>query len=210
MILLVVRLLLVYGATAALLVYLAHRFVRPVSLRVALFLSLAPALLTGKALLTAGVQAPLGITYEAPPLSAYRAEMGVGKPRTPILSDVVASYIPWRKAVREAIQNGRLPLWNRFQLAGDPLLAVQEPAVLHPATWIGLLLPLEQAWTFEMALRSFLALLAAYLFFRELRCRELASCLGAVGWAFSNYLVFYLGFPLSPATAPFPPKRAMR
>jgi hypothetical protein len=30
------------------------------------------------------------------------------------------------------------------------------------------------------------------------------AAIGAAGWAFSNYLVFFLGYPLSPAAAPFP------
>lgn len=204
MFLLVLRLVAVYAGTAALFLFLAHRFVRTVRLPAALFLACAPALFTGKALLTGGVQAPIGITYEAPPLAAHRAEMGIPRTRSPILWDVVASYIPWRKAVRDALERGELPLWNPYHSAGEPLLAMQEPAAFHPATWIGLLLPLPQAWTFEMALRWFLALAAAYLFFRELRCGDLASLLGAAAWAFSSYLIFYLGFPLSPATAPFP------
>lgn len=202
--LLALRLFAVYAAAAALSLLVVSRFVRPVRLRSALLLAAAPLLLVGKAFVTAGVYAPLDILYEAPPLSAFRAEVGIGAPRSPVLVDVVASYIPWRNAVREALENGRLPLWNRFQLAGEPLLAVQEPAVFHPFTAAGLLLPLPQAWTLEMALRLFLALLCAYLFFSELGCGELPSTLGAFGWAFSGYLVFYLGYPLSPATAPLP------
>ena len=130
--------------------------------------------------------------------------MGTEKTKTPILSDVALQEIPWRKAVREAVKNGRLPLWNRFVLAGEPLLAVQQHAFFHPATWIGFLLPLAQAWTFEMALRYFLSLLCAYLFLRDLACGEAAALLGAVGWAFCDYMVFFLGYPLTPAAAPFP------
>jgi hypothetical protein len=89
-------------------------------------------------------------------------------------------------------------------LAGEPLLAVQQPAVFHPGTWIGFLLPLAQAWTFEMALRYLLALLSAYLFLKDLKCGEMAALAGSVAWAFSDYIVFYLGYPLSPAAAPFP------
>jgi hypothetical protein len=202
--LLALRLFAVYAAAATLGLFLASRFVRPLRLATALLLAAAPLLLTGKAFVTAGVLAPLDIHYEAPPLSAFRGELEIGAPRTPVLVDVVASYLPWRAAVREALENGRLPLWNRFVLAGEPLLAVQEPAALHPFTAIGLLLPLPQSWTLEMALRLFLALLCAYLFFRELGCGESPATLGAFGWAFSGYLVFYLGYPLSPATAPLP------
>ncbi len=202
--LLVLRLFAVYAAAAALCLLAVSRFVRPIRLPAALLLAAAPLLLVGKAFVTAGVYAPLDITYEAPPLSAFRGEVGVGPPRAPVLVDVVASYIPWRKAVRESVENGRFPLWNRFALAGEPLLAVQEPAAFHPFTAIGLLVPLAQSGTLEMALRLFLALLCAYLFFSDLGCGELPAMLGAFGWAFSGFLVFYLGYPLSPATAPLP------
>ncbi len=204
MLLLVLRLLAVYFATCALSFFLVNRFVSRVRPIVALFLALGPFLLTGKAMLTAGVYAPLDIAYQAHPLAARREEMGIGKTRSPILGDVVFQEVPWRKAVREAMKNGRLPLWNRFQLAGEPLLAVQQPAVFHPATWIGFLLPLAQAWTYEMAFRHFLALLAMYLLLRDLGCAELPSLLGAAGWCFSDYLVFFAGYPLSAAAAPFP------
>jgi hypothetical protein len=202
--LLVLRLLAVYFATVAAALFLAHRFVSPIRARVGLLLAFGPFLLVGKALLTAGVHAPIDIAYQAPPLSSLAARMGTEKTKTPILSDVVLQEIPWRKAVREAVKNGRLPLWNRFVLAGEPLLAVQQHAFFHPATWIGFLLPLAQAWTFEMALRYFLSLLCAYLFLRELACGEIAALLGAFGWAFCDYMVFFLGYPLTPAAAPFP------
>jgi hypothetical protein len=200
----VVRLLAVYFATAAVSLWLAHRFVRPVSRTAALVLALGPFLLVGEALATAGVHAPIDITYLSSPLAQHKAEAGIDGVQTPLLSDVVYQEVPWRKAVREAFKNGRAPLWNRFILAGEPLLAVQQPVVFHPATWIGLLLPLSSAWTFEMAFRYFLALLSAWLFLRELGCRNWAALLGAVGWAFSDYMVFFLGYPLTPAAAPLP------
>jgi hypothetical protein len=48
--------------------------------------------------------------------------------RTPLLSDVVCSSIPWHAAVRDALLHGRLPLWNPYLLGGEPLLAVQQAA----------------------------------------------------------------------------------
>ena len=198
------RLLAVYFASAAGAIWLADRFVAPVPRRAAAVLALFPFLLVGRALVTGGVHAPIDIPYLSSPLAAHAGEQGIGKVQTPLLSDVVYQEIPWRKAVREAAKNGRLPLWNRFILAGEPLLAVQQPVVMHPATWISFLLPLPQAWTYEMALRYFLALLCAWLFLRELGCREDAALLGAVGWAFCDYMVFFLGYPLTPAAAPLP------
>jgi hypothetical protein len=202
--LIVVRLLAVYFATCALALFLAGRFVRRLSRPIVLFLVFAPGLITGRAMLTGGVFAPIDIVYQAHPLAALRQEMAFAKTKSPILGDVVFQEIPWRKAVREAVKNGRLPLWNRFILAGEPLLAMQQPAVFHPSTVIGMLLPLAQAWTFEMSFTLFLALLCGWLFCRELGLSPVACCVGAVGWAFSDYLLFFLGYPLAPAVAPFP------
>src|SRR5690349_2712356 len=42
--------------------------------------------------------------------------MGI-ETRNGLLIDVVTSYIPSQKAVRDAVKNGRLPLWNRFHIA---------------------------------------------------------------------------------------------
>jgi hypothetical protein len=202
--LVVLRSLAVYGGTAAVLLGFAHRFVLPLSRRIALLLALLPLVFTGHAMLTGGVFAPLEIAYEAEPLRARRAEFDIGRTMNPLTVDVVSQMIPWRKAVRDAFQSGRLPLWNDHLLAGAPLLAVQQPAVLHPGTWLGLLLPLPQAWTFDMTLRILLGLVSGYLFLRALRASEIAALFGAAAWAFSDFLVFFVGYPVTPSVAPFP------
>ena len=75
-------------------------------------------------MVTGSVYGPIDITYGGYPLESKRAEMEIFDTRTPLLSDVVFSYIPSRKAVRDAAKNGHLPLWNRFSMAGEPLLNV--------------------------------------------------------------------------------------
>jgi hypothetical protein len=193
-----------YAATASLALLAAHRWISPLKSRAAFVLALLPLLFTGRAALTGGVFGPVDVLYAAEPFASVSRDHGIAAMRTPLLHDVEAQMFPWHKAVREAVKDGGVPLWNPFLLAGEPLLAVQQPAVLHPATWVGLLLPLPQAWTLLMSLRLFLALLSAYLFLRDLGCGEAPSFLGAAAWGFSDFLVFWLGFPLSNATAPFP------
>ncbi len=204
MALLVLRSLAVYGLTAAAFLLIARRHVCAVSLRAGLLLAAAPLLFTGKAMLTGGVYAPLDIAFDGSPLLAHRAELGIGPTRNPLAVDVVSQMIPWRQAVREAVENGRFPLWNRFVLAGEPLLGVAQPAVFHPGTWLGFLLPLPQAWTFDMSLRIFLSALCAYLFFHGTGASEPAALLGAIGWAYSDFLMFFLGYPVAPSVGPFP------
>jgi hypothetical protein len=201
---LIVRSLAVYGGTAVLLLFLVHRYVVPIRVRVGVLLALAPMLFTGQALLTGGVPAPLDITYHSEPLHSLGPELGIAGTQNPLLVDVVSQMIPWRKVVRESFAEGRLPLWNPYLLAGEPLLAVMQPAVFHPGTWLGFLLPLPEAWTFDLTFRMLLALVGAYAFFRGSGSSELAALLGAAGWAFSDFLVFYLGYPVSPSVAVFP------
>jgi Bacterial membrane protein YfhO len=203
MILIVLWSLVVYAGTAAVLLWLFDRFVVPLRRRVALLLAIAPLLFTGKALLTGGILAPLDSAYQAEPLHSYSAEAGIVA-TNPLLVDVVSQMLPWRQAVREAVFQGRFPLWNPYVLAGEPLLGVQQPAVFHPTTWIGFLLPPPQAWTFDLTVRLLLALACAYAFFRGTGSSELAALLGAAGWAFSDFLLFYLGYPVTTSVAVFP------
>ena len=195
--------LAVYGGAAALVLLAAHRWIERLTRRSALILAAMPLLLTGPATFTAGVYAPIDILYGAEPFTSHPLKPA-GPARTPLLSDVVCSMIPWQQAVRDALTHGRLPLWNRFLLAGEPLLATQQPAVLHPATWIGLLLPVPQAWTLQMSLRLLVALLSAFLLLRDLGCREGPGLIGAVAWAFSDFMVFWIGYPVANAIGPFP------
>ncbi len=83
--LLVLRLLSVYFAGCAVSLFLVHRFVIRIRPGVALLLAFGPFLLTGKALLTAGVYAPLDIAYQGQPLASHRDEQGIGPTRSPIL-----------------------------------------------------------------------------------------------------------------------------
>jgi hypothetical protein len=196
--------LALYGGTAALAFRIAHRRVLPVSLRAALVLGALPLLFTGRAILTGGILAPLDVAYEAEPLHAIAAEHGFGKTANPLLVDLVSQMLPWRQAVRDCLAQGRLPVWNPHVLGGEPLLGVAQPAVLHPASVIGLGLPLAQAWNFDLSLRMLIALGSAFLFFRGIDSSEVPSLLGALAWAFSDFLIFFLGYPVTPSVAPFP------
>ena len=191
---------MVYAASVALTVALARRFVGDVPRRFAVALALLPLVLTGKAVL-------LGQLYG--PADLYRADepwrrLPGPAPVNSILSDLAFANLPWRAAVRDALANGHAPLWNRFVLAGSPLLGTGQAAVLHPATWLGIALPVPLSFTFSCAYTLFLAFLSAFLFFRDFRLSARAALTGAAGWGFSTYVVFWVGWSVGPATATFP------
>src|SRR6185369_8663464 len=110
----------------------------------------------------------------------------------------------WAKAVRESVKTGHFPLLNRFMLSGDVLLGTMQPEVFHPSTILGFLLPLATARTLGFAVMFFLAGASAFLYFRDLEVAEAAALFGACGWAYSAFLVFWAGWNVSWAAAPFP------
>jgi hypothetical protein len=187
---------LLYAATAVALLFLADRYVGSISRGMAAALLLLPLLFTGRAVFTGGVYAPVELPYEVPPLSDYRQELRVGPPRNPMLTDIAFIMIPWREAVRRAVGEGEWPHLNRFELCGDPLAAVMQPAVYSPFTWIALLLPAAVSFTYTASMAFFLAGLGAFLFARELGRTEIASLIAAAIFMFSAPIALQILWPL--------------
>lgn len=167
-------------------------------------LALLPLVFTGKAFLRGDLYGPADLYFQHDPWKAVAAESGVHRIHNPILSDLAFASLPWRAAVREAFVHGRLPLWNRFVLGGNPLLGAAQSGVFHPSTWLGIFLPLALSWTFSCAFTIFLALVSGYLFFREFCRSDLGALTGAVGWGFSTYVLFWDGWAVGPSIAAFP------
>jgi len=193
-----------YAVSAALSVGLARRYVGDVPRRAAAVLALLPLVFTGKAVLRGELYGPADLYSTSDPWRAAAEARGAPAPANPILSDLAFANLPWRAAVREAVANGRVPFWNRFVLAGSPLLATAQAGVFHPATWLGLWLPVPLSFTFSCAFTLFLALLSAFLFFSDFRLGPRAAMAGAVGWGFSTYVVFWVGWSVGPSTATLP------
>jgi hypothetical protein len=147
---------------------------------------------------------PSDLYFTANPWKAIAAERGIASAQNPILADLAFANLPWRAAVRESAAHGHLPLWNRFVLAGNPLLGAAQAGVFHPATWLGLWLPVPLSWTFSCTFTLFLALLSGFLFFGDFGPGTRAALVGAAGWGLSTYMVFWNGWSIGPSTATFP------
>jgi hypothetical protein len=196
--------LALYAITALALLWLADRFVTPVSRRDALLLVLLPLVFTGRALLTGGVYAPVDLPYLTEPLREMRGPLGVPRPHNGILSDLYAQMIPWRKAVQFAWMHGQWPLWNPFILSGTVLAAAAQPAAYSPFTLVACLLPVPAGLTFSAAITFFIAGLGAYLFARELGCRELVALIAATGWMYAQPMAFFVLWAVGGAWAFLP------
>ena len=196
---------LAYAAFAGLALGLTHRLVRRLRAGAAIALALLPLLFTGGALLTGRVYAPIDLLYGSLPLADQRRELGLPRePHNPMLWDLAFQIIPWRAAVQAALRSGEWPLWNPGILAGDPLAPSAQPAPYHPVNLICALLPLSRGVTFAAAATFFLAALGAFLFLREVGCRESVALVGALGWMGCDFMAFWVGWPLGLAVAGLP------
>jgi hypothetical protein len=168
-------------------------------------LAVLPLAFTGKAMLTGSLYGPADLYYGHEPWKRIASAQGITGIANPILSDVSFQGFPWRAAVFEAARAGKAPLWNRFLLAGNPLLGSAQAGVFHPSTWLSLLLPLPLSFTFSATFTIFLSLLCAFLFFADFGLSPRAATVGALGWSFSTLLLFWNGYAegLTLAALPF-------
>src|SRR5436305_7528770 len=185
-----------YAALALAFLALSHRLIVRLTWRAALGLALLPLCFTGRALLTGRIYAPLDLAYDGQPFRPHAAAYEMDDLHRGILTDLYSQMIPWQQAVRYAVHQGEWPLWNPFILCGDPLAGSGQPAPYYPVNVLALLLPLPLALTFGAAAQLFLAALAAFLYLRDLECREIAAVFGAMGWAFCSFVAFWLEWPL--------------
>lgn len=188
---------LLYAATAAALLWFCHRWVLRISRPAALILFLLPFCYVGYPLVANRAFGPFDFAWVTEPLQPLRSEYGVGADYRGVLSDVACQMIPWRKAVQWTISHHEWPLHNPFILSGDNLAAAAQPAAYSPFTLLACLLPIGTSFTFTAAMVFFIAGLSAFLFARELRCRESAALIASAGWAYSSALAFFVLWPLS-------------
>ncbi|MEA2162855.1 MAG: hypothetical protein QOK37_982 [Thermoanaerobaculia bacterium] len=181
---------LLYLLSAAGTLLLVRRFVT-LSRRAAAALILLPLCLTGRALVTGRVYAPVDLAYHFDPLASMATRVGIERIANPLPSDVAAQFVPWNAALRWSIAHGQWPLWNSFELSGNVLVAAAQSAPFHPVTLLGLLLPMPDALGFMASMTYFLAALGMFLFLRKLQLRSLPALFGAAGWMLSTYVITY-------------------
>jgi len=181
---------LLYLLSAAGTLALVRRFTA-LSRVAALVLLLLPLCLTGRALVTGRVYAPIDLAYHFDPLASMATRVGIERIANPLPSDVAVQFVPWNAALRWSVAHGQWPLWNPFELSGNVLAAAAQSAPFHPVTLLGLLIPAPDAFGFMAAMTYFLAALGMFLFLRNLELRQLPSLFGAAGWSLSTYVVAF-------------------
>jgi hypothetical protein len=155
-----------------------------------------PSLTGEKILLPLDILAWPGIylpaTPEAPRVSVHN----------PALSDQVLALEPSRRFAAAEMRAGRIPLWTPYGFAGAPFA---DFAKYSPFNLVYTLLPSPFTLAWIQLLKSLVAGLGAYLFFRRaLRVSFWPAAFGAWCYPLSGFFVLWQGYPSTFVTAWFP------
>ncbi len=117
-------------------------------------------------------------------------------PRNPALSDQVTQFYPWQHLAAETLRStGKTPLWNPYEMTGQPLVANSQSALFYPPN--RLLRWLDPAWvtTIRCLLNLVLAGLFSYWLGREWNLSRWGACLAALSFMLCGPLIVWLGHP---------------
>jgi len=138
--------------------------------------------------------APTDLLLRYPPWSVIAPEGFVEK--NILRGDVVDSYIPSLKQIKDAVSEGDLPLWTPLMSQGRPLAATLNNTFFHPLTLVFVtLLPLDMGFSLLVLAKLFLAGLFMYLFLRKWDVSWAGSVLGGLAFMFCGFNIAWLMWP---------------
>ncbi len=130
----------------------------------------------------------------------------LGLPHKPIADDIFRHQYPMKVLALHLMSSGQLPLWNPYNGAGQPLLAMMHPGFLNPINMLFLFSPPQIAWGLLVALQTFVLGLSTYLFMRKLGLSKMASLIGSlalissgfviVRYLYTEFLYVFAGLPM--------------
>jgi hypothetical protein len=162
--------------------------------QVAALLLVLLAVFFGRALFTGRKLVPADLAFTDPVYIAH-APAEFTTPHNVLLYDQAYQFYPWRLYATQALRQGSLPLWNPYVYCGAPFMAEDQPAVLYPLNILSYILSPANAVLFTAIARLLIAGLATYWFLRTIGVDRLGAVVSTVTFAFSGFLIVWLGHP---------------
>ncbi|MCP5039854.1 MAG: YfhO family protein [bacterium] len=110
-------------------------------------------------------------------------------------SDLYQEHYPVAKYGGEMLAQGRIPLWNPYQLNGLPFLAVPHSRIFYPPNWLYLWPQTGIAIEVDLVFRWLFAGIGLWLFVRVWGMGHLAGFAAATSFMLSRWLVDALIWP---------------
>jgi hypothetical protein len=108
--------------------------------------------------------------------------------------DAYPYHMPIERAVRAAIEQGELPLWNPLFANGQPMAANPAYEVFYPPQWLTYFGPFLRGFALHILLHVYLALLGMYALLRALALGRPASLFGALSFGLGGFLLGTVAF----------------
>lgn len=156
-----------------------------------------PVVLAGHTLGPFGTLAPMVRTELRPPVAPWDV----------LQADAVLQFYGWRDLVLQSWRAGEVPWWNPYAFGGNPLLANSQSGALYPLhVLLGLAhVPTPQAVWILAAAHLALAGLGATFLARRIGASHEGALVGGLAFAWSPFLLAWLGLGSVPATVAWIP-----
>ncbi len=129
------------------------------------------------------------VFYYSPWKDETEAGYGLHVPNKPLGFDNLKLFYPLKKFTVDQMKSGNIPLWNPFVFSGNVHLATYQSAVFYPLNFLYFLLPMADAWSLLVIVLPILSGWFMYLFLTSLGLSPKSSLFGAIGFAFSGWMI---------------------
>src|SRR5437764_3657448 len=108
------------------------------------------------------------------------------------MRDLTRYYYPAKQILRDVVQHGEFPYWNRYFSAGQPIAANPEHEAFYPLTWLILLPSYDLGYRLHILVHIYIALVGMYALLRSMELRIEAALFGAISWGFGGLVMSWV------------------
>src|SRR6476620_6715534 len=108
------------------------------------------------------------------------------------MRDMTRYYYPAKQILREIVQHGEFPYWNRYFSGGQTIAANPEHEVFYPFTWLILLPSYNLGFRLLILLHVYAGLYAMYALLRSMELRPFVATIGALTWGIGGLYLSYI------------------
>lgn len=112
-----------------------------------------------------------------------------GIPNKPTAKDDLWIFYPQRTLTTEILKNREIPFWNPYSFSGNYHLGLSETGVFYPLSFLFLVFPQIDIWTFLIIIEPIIAGLGMYLFLKKIILKEKSAVFGGLAFAFSGIVI---------------------
>jgi len=108
------------------------------------------------------------------------------------MRDLTRYYYPTKQVLRDIVDGGEFPYWNRRFSAGQPIAANPEHEVFYPLTWLILLPSYDMGYRLHILVHIYIGLIGMYALLRSMELRIPASFFGALAFGLGGLYLSYV------------------